>query len=258
LTSDPLGCPHAPGSAATTENVATTGTCEVSEGLRPVGSASGADHLYEICHDMRQPVASIIALADAALSQAAVPSSVRCQLGQVRDQAEWLGELLQRLVEPPHPGMAESESCDLICLASDAVRIEAATYTGNLVLQWGEGDMWVLGNSVELRRAMANLLSNATRAAGPDGKVVVELCRAADRVLLTVDDSGPGFGLIRPGTGRGLHAVARGLKICGGALEYSHSPVGGVRAALALRAAGTPGAGCDDAPGHLRRSEDSR
>jgi hypothetical protein len=52
--------------------------------------------------------------------------------------------------------------------------------------------------------------------------------------------------------------VARGLKVCGGTLEYSHSPVGGVRAVLALRAADTPGVGCDDASGHLRRSEDSR
>lgn len=100
--------------------------------------------------------------------------------------------------------------------------------------------MCVFGNWIELRRAIANLLSNATRAAGPDGKVVVELRRAADRVLLTVDDSGPGFGLIRRGVGLGLQAVARGLESYEGGLEYGRSQMGGVRAILALRAADIP------------------
>jgi signal transduction histidine kinase len=240
-----------PGSAAAAENVAATGWREVLYDFRPADPASDADHLHEVCHDMRQPVASIIALADAALSQAAVPLSVRGRLGQVRDQAEWLGDLLQSLVEPPEPKMAEDESCDLSCLASDVVEIEAVTYMGGLVMQCGEGDRWVLGNSVELRRAIANLLSNATRAAGPAGEVVVELRHTADRVVLTVDDSGPGFGLIRQGIGVGLQAVARGLKTYGGGLEYSQSPMGGVRAVLALRAAGHPGVGCDDASGPL-------
>jgi hypothetical protein len=115
------------------------------------------------------------------------------------------------LVEPPEPKMEEGETYDLIRLASDVVQIETVTYAGDLVVQWGGDDVYVLGNSVELRRAIANLVSNATRAAGPDGKVVVELRRDADRVLLTVDDSGPGFGRIRRGVGIGS-TVARGLK----------------------------------------------
>ena len=147
--------------------------------------------------------------------------------------------------------MEESATYDLIRLASDVVQIETVTYAGDLVLQWGGDDVYVLGNSVELRRAIANLVSNATRAAGPDGKVVVELRRDADRVLLTVDDSGPGFGLIRQGFGLGLQAVAHGLNTYGGSLEYNQSPLGGVQAVLALRAADAAGAGCDDASRHL-------
>jgi len=254
LTNGPLGYPLEPGSEAALGIAARHRGRQVFGNLRLVDRASSVsefDHLYEICHDMRQPVASIIALADAALSHAAVPSSVRGRLGQVRDQAEWLGDLLQNLVEPPGPKMEESATYDLIHLASDVVQIETVTYAGDLVLQWGGDDVYVLGNSVELRRAIANLVSNATRAAGPDGKVVVELRRDADRVLLTVDDSGPGFGLIRPGFGLGLQAVAHGLNTYGGSLEYNQSPLGGVQAVLALRAADAAGAGCDDASRHL-------
>jgi C4-dicarboxylate-specific signal transduction histidine kinase len=189
---------------------------------------------------MRQPVATIIALAEAALSYAAVPTGVRGRLGQVRDQAEWLSELLQHVVERAGTGGAQDESHDLVRLVSDVVEVETVTYPGDLTLQWSGGHMFVAGNWVELRRAIANLLSNATRAAGPDGKVLVQLSRADERVLLTVDDSGPGFGLIHQGVGLGLLAVAHGMRSYGGSLEYGRSQMGGVRAILALQATDTP------------------
>jgi signal transduction histidine kinase len=189
---------------------------------------------------MRQPVATIIALAEAALSNAAVPSGVRGALGQVRDQAEWLSDMLHHLVEPPATGTAEGESHDLVRLASEVVKGEMVTYPGDLSLQWSGDNMYVAGNGVELRRAIANLLSNATRAAGQGGRVLVELRCADEHVLLTVDDSGPGFGLIHRGVGLGLQAVAHGLMSYGGSLEYSRSQLGGVRATLALRLSDAP------------------
>jgi signal transduction histidine kinase len=193
---------------------------------------------------MRQPVATIIALAEAALSNDEIPLGVRRRLGQVMDQAEWLGEMLRHLIEPAANGAvngtAEGEFHDLVLLTRGVVQIEMATYPGDLALQWGSGNMCVAGNGVELRRAITNLLSNATRAAGPEGKVAVCVRRAAGRVLLTVDDSGPGFGLIRQDVGLGLLAVAHGLASYGGSLEFSRSQMGGVRAVLALRAADPP------------------
>jgi signal transduction histidine kinase len=185
---------------------------------------------------MRQPVAGIMALAEATLSNAEIPLGVRDRLGQIRDQAQWLSELLRDLIEPPVTGTAEGKSHDLVHLASEVVGIEMATYPGDLSLQWSGGNIYVAGNGVELRRAIVNLLSNATRAAGPTGKVLVQLHRAAEHVLLTVEDSGPGFGLIHRGVGLGLLAVAHGLRSYGGSLEYDRSQMGGVRATLALRA----------------------
>jgi signal transduction histidine kinase len=189
---------------------------------------------------MRQPVATIIALAEAALSNDEIPLGVRRRLGQVMDQAEWLGEMLRHLIEPEATGIADGEFLDLVSLACDVVQIEKVTYPGDLALRWGDGNMCVAGNGVELRRAIANLLSNATRAAGPEGAVAVQVRRAAGRVLLTVDDSGPGFGLIHRNVGLGLLAVAHGLASYGGSLEFSRSQMGGVQAVLALRAADPP------------------
>ena len=239
LTSSPLGYPLEPGSETATIAAPQEGRPD-GRNLRLVDSASTTsetDRLHEMCHDMRQPVASILVLADAALSEALIPSAVRTRLEEIREQADWLGELLQHLLGPHRATTPDGRSHDLTQIASDVVQAEQATYGGDLRLNCRGGDMRVRGNAIELRRAVANLLSNGTRAAGPDGKVVVELHSADEHVLLTIDDDGPGFGLIRRGTGLGLRAAASSLESYGGRIEYSRSQMGGARASLVLRAA---------------------
>ena len=52
-----------------------------------------------------------------------------------------------------------------------------------------------------LRRMAANLLANATQAAGPAGSVTIEVARRGDSMLLAVEDDGPGFGRVPEVTG---------------------------------------------------------
>jgi signal transduction histidine kinase len=239
LTHSPLGFPLEPGFEAAPKIGAPQEQHVVVRNLRLVDTSpatSDTDGLREMCHDMRQPVASIIVLADAALTEPAIPSDVRVRLDLIREQAEWLGDLLQDLLEPQGAKASNAKSQDLTRIACDVVQSEQATYRGDLRLQWSGGNASVRGNAIELRRAVANLLSNATRAAGPDGTVVVELHRMEEHVVLTVDDDGPGFGLIRRGVGLGLRGVARSLKSCGGHIEYGRSDLGGARAILVLHA----------------------
>lgn len=199
-------------------------------------SPSGIDEqLYELAHDMRQPVASIIVLAEAVLTEAAIPAAARMRLAQIVDQAEWLGDMLSQVLEPSTEGTPD-RAYDLTSIASEAAQAEQLTYQGDLDVQRNRRDMCVRGNRIELRRVIANLLSNATRAAGPEGRVVVQLRRTGDRVVLTVDDTGPGFGLIRRGAGLGLRVIARSLNGCRGHIEYGRSRMGGAQAVLALRA----------------------
>ena len=186
---------------------------------------------------MRQPVASILMLAGAALTDDSIPPVVRVSLGLVQEQAEWLGDLLQHLLEPYLAETANGHAHDLTRVAADAVAAAQATYRGDLRLQSSGGNLSVLGSPLELRRAIANLVSNAIRAAGPKGQVVVELRRAGDHMLLAVDDNGPGFGHIRQGIGIGLRAAGQSLTSCGGRIEFCHSRLGGARAVLVLRAA---------------------
>jgi two-component system sensor histidine kinase TctE len=80
----------------------------------------------------------------------------------------------------------------------------------------------------------ANLLDNATRAAGPAGTVTVEVTRWDDQMLLTVEDDGPGFGWLGRGRGLGLSAVARRAVQHRGRLECNRGSLGGGRVSLWL------------------------
>lgn len=243
MTTSPLGFPLESGPEAASI-AAMPGKDQVSaRNLRlvdPVSNAPDVDRLREICHDMRQPVASILMLADATLTDDSIPSVVRDSLGLVREQAEWLGDLLQHLIEPCRPETANGQAHDVTRVTADAVAAARATYRGDLRLQSSGGNLSVRVSPLELRRAVANVMSNAIRAAGPQGRVVVELRRAGDHVLLAVDDNGPGFGLIRRGTGLGLRAATRSLRSCGGRIEICRSRLGGTRAVLVLRSSAPP------------------
>ena len=63
-----------------------------------------AQRLREACHDMRQPVAGVLALAGAALSEPALPGTVRARLEQIVQQAEWLADMIQDRLHAAQPG----------------------------------------------------------------------------------------------------------------------------------------------------------
>jgi C4-dicarboxylate-specific signal transduction histidine kinase len=240
LTTSPLDFPLESGPEAAPMTAAPGEDQVMVPNLRlvdPLSTTPAVDRLHEICHDMRQPVASILMLADATLTDDSIPAVVRASLGRVRAQAEWLGDLLQHLLEPYSTGNPNGQAHDLTRIAIDAVAAAQATYRGDLRLQLSGGNLDIFASPIELRRVIANLLSNAIRAAGPQGQVVVELRSAGDQVLLTVDDNGPGFGLIRRDVGLGLRAAAQSMTSCGGRIEFRRSPQGGTRAVLILRPA---------------------
>lgn len=98
------------------------------------------------------------------------------------------------------------------------------------------GSLRMPGSEIDLRRTIAGLVSNATRAAGPDRRAVVEPRGVGGHALSTVGDIRPGSGQIRRGIGLGPRAAAGSLKTHGGRIEYSLSRVRGTLAALVLPA----------------------
>ncbi len=183
---------------------------------------------------MRQPVAGVLRLAAAALAQPDVPDATRSCLEQIVMQTVSLTELIQHWLYADEPDKATVLLTDLTHLAAEVSAAERVTYTGRIEFLSSAEPVFIRVTRVDARRIIANLLSNATRAAGPNGAVTVEVANDGSAAKVTVKDSGPGFGKVPKGKGIGLGIVAQSLAKCGGRLEYGHGRDGGVRASLWL------------------------
>ncbi|HLI41135.1 MAG TPA: ATP-binding protein [Streptosporangiaceae bacterium] len=197
-------------------------------------------HLREAFHDMRQPVATVLALAAAALTEPDLPAAARGRLEQIVGQAGWLADLMHACLaangqEEPHPIETVAEGrADVVHVVSEAIAAECLTWPGDVTLTSPAGPVWCMLHPVLLRRVVSNVLGNAARAAGPSGTVTVEIRRRKGAVLLTVQDNGPGFGMITSGTGLGLSAVARIVVKYGGSMQCGGGARGGARVSLWL------------------------
>ena len=191
--------------------------------------------LREVCHDIRQPIAAVLAVAAAALAEADVPESVRNRLEQIIDLAEWQSDVIQNWLEVSQdadsPGAGHT---DVVRVINEAAAAKRLTWTGDLTLVWPPDPIFTPLHPVILRRMVANLLANATRAAGPHGSVTIEVSGQGRRMLLAVEDNGPGFGRLSGGSGLGLSAVARHAVRHQGRLECGRGTPGGGRVCLWL------------------------
>jgi signal transduction histidine kinase len=175
-----------------------------------------ADLVRQAAHDLRQPVAAILALVSAAGTPDQTPDQIRQRLGQIAEQASWMSKIIRDLLQAGDG----ADAVDLPALVRDAVAAERLTYPGSLELHQPDGPaVYVLGTQVRLRRALANVLSNATRAAGRGGRVELAEQRGEGVEILEITDDGPGFGNLAPGYGLGLRMTRQLLAECGGWME---------------------------------------
>jgi signal transduction histidine kinase len=191
------------------------------------------NELREVCHDIRQPIAGVLALAGAALAEADLPEDTRNRLEQIMLLAEWQSDVVETWLDVSGGPLGDGRT-DVIRVVNEAAAAERLTWAGDLVLVWPPEPVFVRPHPVILRRMTANLLANATNAAGLSGTVTIEVSRRRSHMLLAVEDDGPGFGWLCGGHGLGLSAVARHAARYQGRLECGRSSLGGGRVWLWL------------------------
>ena len=210
-------------------------------------AADAVQQLREICHDMRQPVASVFALAAAALAEPDLPAGARQRLEQIVGQATWMSDMIDGFLHDEQQeeandagrlnaretGRVDSRP-DVVHILNEVITAGRLTWPCDLMVTSPAGRVRCALHPVLLRRVVSNVLGNAARAAGPSGIVTVQISRRAGLVLVTVEDSGPGFGNIPSGAGLGLSAVARNIVKYGGRVECGPGARGGARVGLWL------------------------
>ena len=237
-----------------------------SDRISPVAHIDGDRHAHSrdgdvaLFHDMQQPIAALKLvfgalegrwewapehrrLIDVAAHQVtALQAMLDERLGRSCEQATT--ELQQ---DPSRPGRHLDESADGVTrpTASKGASLDHAVRSvieplcvalrGRVVYHCTSRPLVPVAPLV-LRRAVANVVTNAVEATQPDGTVEIALGTAGPNAVLTVDDSGAGFGRKPVGSGLGLAGATAAVLRVGGQLSYLRSPLGGVRVRLELPA----------------------
>ena len=209
------------------------------------------DGAHELCSPLaRLPMATGI-LAEQA------PPNLQSTVGDVRDEVQQMSTLVNELLAFTKSGLQARQVVlgphDLEPLVRDALAREGAGERVTLDLAPG---LRVNAEPDLLRRAIANLIRNALRYAGDAGPVAVRGERQGDRVVLAIEDEGPGVPpadldrlgepFFRPelarsreggGVGLGLAIVRDSITACQGEVRFANRTPHGFRAELRLGAA---------------------
>jgi signal transduction histidine kinase len=189
------------------------------------GFADDPEHLLRLCHDLRQYVAAGLCLSEPTAELDAAPA----RLALIHQQFDAIAELLD-VEQAPTRRIGGVNLTQLVGECADVVR---QTYRAPVIFE-RVTRVVVAGDQALLRRAIGNLLDNASRAAGGTGHVQVRVGTADGEAYVEVSDDGPGFGDVAAGTGHGLQVVAAAARAYDGRLEISSIPGTGTTVRLCL------------------------
>ncbi|MBM4377028.1 MAG: hypothetical protein FJ095_18250 [Deltaproteobacteria bacterium] len=216
------------------------------ERLAALGEAAAV-----MAHEVRNPIAAILN-ATTLLGREGVPTGELLEV--IAEESRRLDRIVSDLLTLGRPLEPKLVSTSLYALAEAARSVDVArdVMRSERILVEGadDGSERALVDPELMELAVLNAIGNAHEASPPGSPVVLRVGRRpGGRVVLCVDDAGPGFELddasrifepfytTRPaGTGVGLAVVRRFVEACGGTVEASRSPEGGARLAFSFAA----------------------
>jgi signal transduction histidine kinase len=194
--------------------------------------------LRELCHDLTMPATAIRLLASVAVKESDPDPCLKTRLLQIAHEAARIADICGYILDSSRSaGLA-----DLRALAVDAA--DSARSRCSAMIDVVAERVMAAAHPVDVARILANLVDNACRAAGPEGRVRLVVEHAGGRARLVVADSGPGFGHGEPGRASlGLGIVAAVVRRSEGVLRMGASDLGGLAVAVTLPGARplTPG-----------------
>jgi two-component system sensor histidine kinase CpxA len=208
--------------------------------------------LGDVAHELCSPLARL-QMATGILAEQA-PPALQNTVGDVREEVQQMSTLVNELLAFTKAGMQPRDvaltAVELEPLARAVLAREGAAARVTLSIAPGlcaQVDADLLG------RALGNLIRNAVRYAGDAGAITLSASREGNRVILLVDDEGPGVPaadvdrlgepFFRPefartresgGVGLGLAIVRNSVAACQGEVRFSNRTPRGFRAEVRL------------------------
>ncbi|HET7388455.1 MAG TPA: HAMP domain-containing sensor histidine kinase [Nocardioidaceae bacterium] len=185
--------------------------------------ATNDNHVFsdqeQFRHDVRK-------YASAGLLLAQMPGDDELEQALQR-RLETISQLLNNILAMVPAGQQQQElrtwPVDMGDLVEECAQIIRLTKRANVVEDLAQKAIGY-GDPLMLRRAVTNVLDNASRAAGPDGTIRVRTHQEDGHACLEVVDDGAGFGQIPFNHGHGMLVVDQALRACGGRLEIFSGP----------------------------------
>ena len=156
------------------------------------------------------------------------------RLGAIAIAAGQIAAICEHILDRPQ----RYAGVRLDLLADDAAASAGVRYTG--VIDVVSEPVTVLAEAGGVVRILDNILTNACRAAGPDGKIRLSVDAADGRARLTIADSGSGLRQPAPAgrAGLGLEIIGSLALKYGGSVHLGGSDLGGLAVTVWLP---TPG-----------------
>jgi len=164
-------------------------TMRRTERLRLLGQVSGG-----LAHQLRNGVTGA-RLAIQLYMRESGGQTDHAALDVALRQLTLLETNLKRFLDLGNEKPLNREPCDLKTLVTEAVELlRPQCKHANIDLRWEPPDVpaIVLADRGQLEQLIFNILGNAVEAAGPDGRVQVQLSLTETAVVVQIADSGPG------------------------------------------------------------------
>jgi signal transduction histidine kinase len=221
-----------------------------------------ADFTADASHELRTPISVIEAEVDLALDRPRDATAYRDVLERVGQESSRLRRIVEDLLwlaradDEPVPADASAVT-DIAAVAEACVqRFGAVATTNNVALTMervGPGPFTVQATESLIERLASVLIDNACKFAGRGGRVEVSVRSTGNRVILRVDDSGPGIpddqrelvfdrfhraSDVAVGTGLGLAIADSVIRSTQGAWDIGVAALGGARMEASWRRTG--------------------
>jgi signal transduction histidine kinase len=187
-----------------------------------------------LCHDLRQYVAAGLMLVGEA-EESGSDADTAWRMSTIARVFEEISGLLDEHAD----GERRATTVDLAVVVAECVEITRLMSKVDIEIGPDSRPAFATARPALLRRAVLNVLNNATRAAGAGGRVTVTVQRTAEHAWIEVGDDGAGFGRIPGINGYGMSVVEAAVRAVDGRLEIRSGPGPGTRVRLRLPRART-------------------
>jgi two-component system, OmpR family, sensor histidine kinase TctE len=195
-------------------------------------SVTTGSSLRELCHDLIEPTATIRWLVRVAEPESG--EELRDRLKAIAVAAGHIAAICDDILDPPRC----RPRVRLDKVAAEAVAGARARYAG--VIDVVTQPVTALVHAGDIIRILCNILANACRAAGPVGRITVEVGEADGQARLTIADSGSGLAGAAVGgrVGLGLEIIGALALKYGGSVHLGVSDLGGLAVTVQVPAQG--------------------